>query len=83
MILDTIRSEVSLAPSGVSHSQPVCMIVEDQSLIGFALKAYLEEQGLERVRYSGPLLRHWHGSPRIRQPWLCSTSASRMVPARP
>jgi DNA-binding NtrC family response regulator len=45
MILDTIRSEVSLAPSGVSHSQPVCMIVEDQPLIGFALEAYLEEAG--------------------------------------
>ena len=45
MILDTIRSEVSLAPTGVSHSQPVCMIVEDQPLIGFALEAYLEEAG--------------------------------------
>jgi DNA-binding NtrC family response regulator len=45
MILDILRSEVSLAPSGEAQSRPTCMIVEDQALIGFSLEAYLEEAG--------------------------------------
>ena len=45
MALDVVRSEVSLVPSSVSQSQPICMIVEDQVLVGFSLEAYLEEAG--------------------------------------
>jgi DNA-binding NtrC family response regulator len=46
MVLDGVRfEEVSLAPSGMGQSQPICMIVEDQALIGFSLEAYLEEAG--------------------------------------
>jgi DNA-binding response OmpR family regulator len=45
MVLDGVRSEVSLAPSGMGQSQPTCMIVEDQALVGFSLEAYLKEAG--------------------------------------
>jgi DNA-binding NtrC family response regulator len=46
MVLDGVRfEEVSLALSGLGQSQPTCMIVEDQTLIGFSLEAYLEEAG--------------------------------------
>jgi DNA-binding response OmpR family regulator len=45
MVLDGVRSEVSLAPSRMGQSQPTCMIVEDQALVGFSLEAYLEEAG--------------------------------------
>ena len=46
MVSDVVRfEEVSLALSGTGQSQPTCMIVEDQALIGFALEAYLEEAG--------------------------------------
>jgi DNA-binding NtrC family response regulator len=45
MILDVLRSDVSLAPSGEAQSRPTCMIVEDQALIGFSLETYLEEAG--------------------------------------
>src|SRR5215217_881107 len=46
MVSDFVRfEEVSLVPSGMGQSQPICMIVEDQALIGFSLEAYLEEAG--------------------------------------
>jgi DNA-binding NtrC family response regulator len=45
MVLDVVRSEVLLASTGVGQSQPTCMIVEDQTLIGLSLEAYLEEAG--------------------------------------
>jgi DNA-binding response OmpR family regulator len=45
MVLDVVRLEVSLASTGVGQSQPTCMIVEDQALVGFSLEAYLEEAG--------------------------------------
>jgi DNA-binding NtrC family response regulator len=45
MVLDGVRSEVSLAPSRMGQSQLTCMIVEDQTLVGFSLEAYLEEAG--------------------------------------
>jgi DNA-binding response OmpR family regulator len=46
MVSDFVRfEEVSLVPSGMGQSQPICMIVEDQALVGFSLEAYLEEAG--------------------------------------
>jgi DNA-binding NtrC family response regulator len=45
MVLDVVRSEVLLASTGLGQSQPTCMIVEDQTLIGLSLEAYLEEAG--------------------------------------
>jgi DNA-binding NtrC family response regulator len=45
MVMDVVRPEVSLAPSGMGQSQLTCMIVEDQTLVGFSLEAYLEEAG--------------------------------------
>ncbi len=45
MSLDGVRSEAFLTHSGVVHSEPTCMIVEDQMLIGLSLEAYLEDMG--------------------------------------
>ena len=61
MALDVVRSEVSLVPSSVSQSQPICMIVEDQVLVGFSLEAYLEEAGFGtcEVFPSGAEARAW------------------------
>jgi hypothetical protein len=48
MVLDVVRSKVLLARSGIGQSQPTCMIVEDQTLIGFSLEAYLVDWVLLR-----------------------------------
>ncbi len=45
MSLDGVGFGASLAPGGLSQSIPTCMIVEDQTLIGLSLEAYLEETG--------------------------------------
>ena len=45
MSLDAVGSEASLTHGGVIQFMPTCMIVEDQTLIGLSLEAYLEETG--------------------------------------
>ncbi len=45
MSLDAVGSEASLTHGGVIQVTPTCMIVEDQTLIGLSLEAYLEETG--------------------------------------
>ncbi len=45
MSLDGVGSEASLAHTGVIQFLPTCMIVEDQTLIGLSLEAYLEDMG--------------------------------------
>ncbi len=46
MSVGVVGSETSLGHGGARlSSQPTCLIVEDQALIGLALEAYLEEVG--------------------------------------
>jgi DNA-binding NtrC family response regulator len=45
MSSDGLRSEAFLTHSGVAQFPPTCMIVEDQTLIGLSLEAYLEDTG--------------------------------------
>ena len=61
--------------------QPICLIVEDQALIGLALQAYLEEMGLAVCEAFSSGAKLLSGSQRTRPRWPSSTTLSRMVPA--